>query len=134
MKVYLAAPWKYKHAASATKDILVSQGFRVVSTWTEQPNEEVLPPAELRRFAQSDWDELREADTLVLLAYTKSEGKATELGGALAWGHRIVVVADDDQVAHNVFYHLPRVTVVPSLGLAMAHLLPYVTMKEKATC
>lgn len=123
MRVYLGGPWKKKellHAAHGYVRTKLRGVGTVVSTWTEQ-EERDYTDAELTELALSDWRELMSADVLIIYPLgTKSEGKATELGGALATGKRVILVGSPTR---NIFYHLPRIERVESLAGAVRKLL-----------
>lgn len=118
MKIYLAAPWVDQAVARDAKNYLTSRGLHVVSTWTEQAD--TTNDEEMQANALSDWRELNEADTIVLLALHKSEGKATEFGGALMAGKRAIVVSRTRD--GNIFYHMPQVILQPSIEKAADYL------------
>jgi hypothetical protein len=116
-RVYLAAPWACKEAAQLAKAALQSAGLNVVSTWTEQPDEDAPGLTDKVRRAVSDWSELRSADAFVLLSLERSSGKETEMGGAVMAGKRVIVVGDEG--GNNVFYNLPEVERVDTLNEAI---------------
>lgn len=112
MRVYLAAPWAHKAEAESAHAFMRQCGLQVVSTWTTQDTD----TAASLEHAQSDYAELQRANVLVLLNLCKSDGKATEMGYALAKGYRVIVVGGREG---NIFYHLPQVEHVPTLEHAI---------------
>lgn len=129
LKLYLAAPWVRKASARVAKGYCTRRGIKVVSTWTEQPDEDqnrsdVKDPADFQRFALSDWRELCMADAVVLLfPQLSSQGKSTELGGALMAGKQVVIVGDDGTRSRNIFYHMPQIRFADTLPEAVDWLL-----------
>ena len=125
MKLYVAAPWAKKAAAVLAKRRCEARGFRVVSTWTEQPDSEDAAFAERSPvdYALSDWRELCDADALLLLfPQVVSMGKATEFGAALALSIPVIIVGDDGTKGRNIFYHLPGVEFAVSIDEALNRL------------
>lgn len=119
-RIYLAAPWVYRVEAREAKQALVNAGLSVVSGWTEREEGNGTydqDAAFLQHHAKLDADEVQAADTLVILNLTKSEGKASEMGMALAQGKRVVLVGPR---TGNIFYHLPEVEQVDTLDAAIA--------------
>ncbi len=64
-----------------------------------------------------DFEQVRDCNTLVIVNAMKSEGKACEMGMALAMGKRVILVGPRDT---NVFYDLPQVEQVASADEAIA--------------
>lgn len=120
--VYLAAPWVCKDEAGAAKQRLLDAGIEVVSGWTERENTgpEIAQPDMVEQ-ALADQSEVDAANTLVILGLAASEGKASEMGMALAQGKRIILVKADR--VGNIFYHLPCVERVDTLDDAIALLV-----------
>ena len=119
--VYIAAPWVHKQDAIEADLLLKANGVRVVSTWyyrnedvpntTQEAADDVMAEA-----ARLDIEEVESAGTLLYLNLAKSEGKATELGMALAMYKFIAVVGGKQ---NNVFLHSFRVTHVADLDEAV---------------
>lgn len=121
-RVYLAAPWAQKMEASIAKQRLIAAGLDVVSGWTERENTPAeIAPERMREQAELDRDEVNVADVLVILGLSKSEGKATEMGMALARGKRVILVKSD--CVGNIFYNLPNVQRVDTLDEAIGLVL-----------
>lgn len=110
MRVYIAAPWKHKDTADTVRKQVEAAGHDVVSRWiTFEANPAVqydYPDDIMRHEAQNDLDDLESADVVLYLNLAKSEGKATELGYALASAIPIFVVGGKQ---NNVFLHLPPI-------------------------
>jgi nucleoside 2-deoxyribosyltransferase len=116
-KVYLAAPWVNKADATDVKARLLEAGIDVVSTWTEREDSpQEVNDEEMQRQGQLDWDEVKACDTLIILNLAKSEGKASEMGGALMAGKNVILVGSR---VGNIFYHLPEVTQVETIEQAI---------------
>lgn len=115
MRVYIAGSWAQKSWLHSAHTYVRRHGapeLKVVSTWTTQPDGDYETSC-LGELAQKDWDELRSADALIYMQLgCVSEGKATELGGALMVGKRIILVGERKG---NVFLHLPIIDQVGSL-------------------
>jgi len=113
--IYLASRYGRREEMLSNARLLVSLGYRVTSRWVEGGHEmkdEASSSEELRRFADEDLNDLREAD--ILLAFTESPGDVpgrarggrwVEFGFALATGKIVVVVG----YRENVFCHLSHV-------------------------
>lgn len=115
MKIYVAAPWVHKDEADTVAEELTGKGLSVVSRWHHSEHDKNIYEAPVKVMfeeAQKDFLDILEADTLVYLNLAKSEGKATELGIALARGYDIYVVGGTQ---NNVFLHLPQVNHKESL-------------------
>lgn len=115
MKIYVAAPWDYRETARQAGQTLSEAGFRVVSTWwyrEDQGSQHYGPDA------AADLDELQKADVLIVLNLCISEGKAVELGYALAQKKMVIVVGERSRV--NIFHYLPQVVNTGTLDDALA--------------
>lgn len=109
MKIYCAGPWTYKETLKDIALAIRGLGFEVTSRWhdtTHNSNIYEAAPKVMKDEAQKDYDDLGRADTVVYMNLTKSEGKATELGIALARGYTIYAVGGKQG---NVFLHLPQI-------------------------
>lgn len=109
MKIYCAGPWIHKSDLKVIADELRHRNFTVTSRWhdtTLNSNIYEAEPRVMSEEAQKDYDDIFAADTLVYLNSAKSEGKATELGIALARGYDIFVIGGRQ---NNVFQHLPQI-------------------------
>lgn len=114
-KVYLAGPWACKTAMKAIADVLRSNQIVLTSRWHDSDYDSAVyegSPHTMETECQKDWNDINEADTLVYMNLVKSEGKATELGIALAKGLPIYVVGGKQ---NNVFLHLPWINHRDSL-------------------
>ncbi len=117
MRIYVAASWAFITHTKSVKKQFQNAGFEVVSTWTEQ--EDTADAQTLSENAQRDMDELESADAFVIFNWAKSEGKATEMGWALAAGKIVVLVGSTDG---NFFYHLPQVHQTENIAEAIEYL------------
>jgi hypothetical protein len=105
-RVYLAGSWKLIDVMGFYKRQLLDAGIEVVSGWTEREADEDSQLIRRQEAATLDYAEVQKANTLVIVNLMKSEGKACEMGMALALGHRVMLVGPRDT---NVFYDLPQV-------------------------
>ena len=117
MKIYLAAPWAEQAAARQARDLFVVRGITVTSQWLDHPD--TTDPRELERQALSDLADLELANAFVLLNLGKSEGKAFEFGFAYATDMTCIVIGRRE---HNIFYHLPDVSIVETVEKAIDRL------------
>lgn len=107
LKIYVAGPWQDRE--DVVKPIaakLVGAGYEVTSRWLEVPDVADDDPHRLeylKEQAQHDLEDVVKADALVYVNSRKSEGKATELGVAIARLMPIVVIGG---LENNVFLHL----------------------------
>lgn len=109
--IYLAAPWAHKAAARIARTALQAAGYTVTSDWIDQ-HDDTANPVDLAEQAIHDFNQVRKADILVILNLAKSEGKATELGVALASGKSVFLVGPR---TINIFYHMPTVHQVDTV-------------------
>lgn len=122
MKVYIAAPWVCRAEAGGFQDTLEAAGFEVTSHWIKGHGADSCDgfsktDDELRQEAQQDLDDLERADAFVIFNLKeKSEGKATELGYALAISKPVILVGERSR---NVFYWLPDVLQVDNIEEAI---------------
>lgn len=107
-RVYLAAPWIYKSSALIAQNAFEQAGFEVTSHWIKY-HPDTVNDGILSAQAMADLSDVRRAQIFVLLNYTKSEGKATELGFAYALERPLILVGPRDG---NIFYHLPAIVRV----------------------
>lgn len=123
--IYLAAPWVNRADASAAKKLIVAAGHTITSRWIDDhpdiPEGSPTYFADMQKQAVEDLNDVSGADTFVILNLGKSEGKATELGYALAinrWqealGPMDIFLVGDRSI--NIFYHVPEVTQVADLN------------------
>jgi hypothetical protein len=113
------------------RDGLQAQGIIVTSRWLagkHQVSDDGLSSEgskeERERFAQEDWDDLRRAD--IVIAFTEPPrstasrgGRHVELGAALAYEKRVMIVGPRE----NVFCCLPEVEVFETWQQCMTVLI-----------
>jgi nucleoside 2-deoxyribosyltransferase len=136
MKIYCAAPWIHREAASTAASKLEAAGHTITHKWWvhEGGNDGYYDDAadrevRLKGNAQDDFNGAASADVLVLLSSAKSEGKATEQGVALAKGIPIVAVGTRGEFS-NIFHYLDAYKWVGSIEEAIEELNH---MKERRT-
>ena len=114
--IYIAGPWIHKDRALLAQHQFEAAGHEVVSRWITKHtdvDDENDPKhfTELRKQAEEDLQDLAKADNFVILNTHKSEGKATELGYAIAMkevrGFLDIYLVGDTSI--NIFYHLPDI-------------------------
>lgn len=121
LKVYLAAPFEQRESMLCLKDLLVSYGIVVTSTWLTPAdgNENNMATMgskfhECRMRAVKDMEDIRQADYFIL--YKPKElhrvpttgGHHVELGFCLGIGKPIIILG----ARENVFNYLPGIQVV----------------------
>lgn len=113
MKIYVAAPWAHKNEAKDVAEFLKGEGLHVTAHWIDRPPSAYeLDPALMRSEALRDLEDIDQADAILYLNLKKSEGKATEMGYALAKGIPIYAVGG---TTGNVFLHLPSIRHLASV-------------------
>jgi len=128
IKVYIAAPWVRKAEALETQEKCEAAGLEVTSCWIKYHPEVLIgsnTPEELSMLseqAEADLADLEDADAVIYLNLQKSEGKATELGYAVALNKFIILVGDRK---NNIFLHLPEVIKVDTIEEAITFLQRY---------
>jgi nucleoside 2-deoxyribosyltransferase len=120
MKIYVAGPWKHRDKARIAADQLTLAGHTVISRWLRE-HEDSIHHVALQREAMHDVQDLEQCSAVVYLNIEKSEGKATELGMALALGKLVILVGERE---NNVFLHLPQIQRVDTVQEAIK-LLPH---------
>ena len=130
VKVYIAAPWESKEAAKAARAKFIEAGFIVTSRWLDVEIAPNATEAELiiqkQEEAQHDVQDVFDADSLVLLNISKSEGKAVEMGLAIAWKRPVIIVGEPT----NIFHHLP-IPKVKDVDAAISQLQEWMAIYEK---
>ena len=124
-RIYVAGPWLHRAEASDIAATLTANGYDVTMDWWnyELGEQEAEDKAAFRRMcAEKDACGVRTADAVVLLNSTKSEGKATEQGIAIALGIPIIAIGKLGELSHNVFHYLPQYHWVNDLYEAVAKL------------
>ncbi len=117
LRVYIAAPWAFRHAAAAMGIRCEEAGLTVARAWWDED-----PTVDLATAAQADWDALASADGLIVLQYGVSEGKAVEQGLALLLlppTNPILVVSPVGERG-SIFQMLPRFRLVQTEDEAIA--------------
>lgn len=129
MNIYLAAPWRDKEVAREAGRKLISAGHTITEPWWDHTDVNGLDEFadELRRQAYADLRGVGGADVFVLLNTGKSEGKAVELGYALACKEAtgfpdILLVGKRGEHSSNVFHFLDEVNLFPSVEAVIDYL------------
>ena len=114
-RIYLAAQYHQKAVIAIYKSELESLGYRVTSTWTDEPQDANVSLKDvddelLAEYAARDIMEIDDADLLVLFTVdpdelTRRGGRHAEFGYALGRGKQLVVVGPRE----NIFHHLETV-------------------------
>ena len=108
MKVYFCATTSMAEQLNAYALALEARGHTITSLWHRMEHSKVLelsdPTIEYR--ALMDLDDLVHADTVV--AFTGSEtnhgGRHFELGYAKAWGKRIYLIGEIENIFHTLVH------------------------------
>lgn len=126
LRLYIAAPWIHKDAARAVREEFVAAGFEITSRWLDFEGGGYDASNEtLAEEAAKDIQDILNSQGMVVLQYSKSEGKAFEQGLFLAAtqftgvNNKMVLVAPDGKRG-NVFQYLDDAyTLVPDVAAAI---------------
>jgi nucleoside 2-deoxyribosyltransferase len=124
--IYVAAPWICKADAQNFATQLEQAGHDITERWWEHrevasyPGRSLDDLAELRKQAERDLAGIDDADLVIVLQLTKSEGKAAETGYALAQEKPILVVSPNGEYG-NLFHTMEGVTMVRTTKEALAY-------------
>lgn len=125
-RIYLAARFQRQHEMQEYRTQLLAAGHIVMSTWidgeaaldTMKPE---LHEVYLPIWAKQDRNDLRDSDVLIAFTELPSTdgscrgGRHVELGMALAWGTRCIIVGPRE----NVFCWLPGITCCTNFEQAL---------------
>ena len=119
MNYYLPGRYERREELKGYADELQSLGHTITSRWLNgthvltvdrkyHPDDGV--PLEMATFAQEDYEDIKAAGALILFSEPpdtagKRGGRHVEFGMALAWGKRLVIIGQRE----NVFHCLPQV-------------------------
>ena len=124
MTFYCAGPWKEQEFVKGVAGKLREAGYIVNSRWLEtssEPPEGVTMADYLHEQAVRDLEDVFAADALIYVnPGTLSEGKATELGIAIATLKPIIIVGENGRKG-NVFLNL-NIPAYPTIEEAIAWL------------
>lgn len=125
-RIYLAGPWVRRADVREARNVFQQSGIAVGSRWIDfdAEGQDEHNASTQQREALNDWEDIHAADALVLLNLEKSEGKAVETGMALVRGIPVIVIGQRS----NVFHYLPQVTIVETIGDAIAKLQDGITV------
>jgi len=120
MKVYVATSFTEAPLAKTVMEALEIDGHHITHNWTNE-NASGLQGDELTKYltrcALADVDGVERCDVLLLLNNPKCRGAYTELGMAIALKKQVIVVWN--LVSPNIFFQVPGVSAVDSVGEAM---------------
>lgn len=108
MTIYTAGPFKDREYVRGVRAKLQAAGFTVKADWLdiEATSDEAVTEEYLQKMARLDYQQCEDADVLVYCnTGTLSEGKATELGIALARSKPIIILGYGGR-KNNVFLNL----------------------------
>src|SRR5277367_3461579 len=115
MRIYLASRFSRQREMRAIRDRIVAMGHEVNSRWLEEEYESSghgssqAPPEHHEKWAKYNYQDVLLCDTMVNFTEPPNScgrgGRHVELGLALAWGKRLIVVGHRE----NVFHNLPQV-------------------------
>jgi len=121
MKIYLAAKYARKDEIQLVATLLEQLGHKITATWFGEKYKPGVQMKQLRhdthvKIAGRDLKEIAKADALVFFAEDQNNqpprgGRHVEFGYALGLGKKVYVVGERE----NIFHHLPRVTMVPTV-------------------
>jgi hypothetical protein len=111
MRLYLASAYERGPEMRVCRDVLIMLGHEVTSRWIDQEQglegagapELADGPGAYERFALKDIADLRAAETVVSFTGAGVRGgRHVELGLAIAYGKRLVVVGPREHVFHSL--------------------------------
>ena len=120
-RVYLAGPWLARPLMPAASALFEAAGYQIVTRWWEHADA-AGSGEELVRQAAADLSGVWNTDAFVLLHYVLSEGKACELGYAIALDKPIIVVTFNYEGVPNLFHFHPSVRRVSTITDAITQL------------
>ncbi len=107
MRIYLAARYREHPLMREWKKILEADGHEVTSRWINGSHElkDARDDGQRRTFAMEDIADINVAHVVILLSDGGSGdgargGRHVEFGLALAWGKRIILVGQPENVFH----------------------------------
>ena len=116
MKLYLAGPYGDRLRLKEKADQLSALGFKITSRWVHGDHDLGRSITDFRKYAEEDWQDIIDADALVLFIpqqperkflepYSTTGGHHVELGIALATGKEVLLIGQPA----NIFHLLPRI-------------------------
>jgi hypothetical protein len=128
MIIYLAAAYERADEMRGVRDALEASGHLVTSRWINHHDGEVpaaigsdalnASPEAHYRYALTDLEDLREADTMISFTGGGRGGRHAEFGAALILGKRLILVGQRE----HVFHTLPQVEHYPDWARLMLSL------------
>lgn len=119
MNIYLAAPWICRHEMPAIAAQFEAAGHTITERWWEiEGAADYTDPKLFALFedrAVADFMGVVNADAVVVLNLAKSEGKAVEMGVAIALFKPIILVG----APSNIFHFMPSVYPVKDVRAAL---------------
>ena len=95
-RLFIAGPWADREQVQVVGRTLTEAGYIITSRWlsehTDIPDDTPDREELLLKQAMDDIEDVANADGFVYCNFRMSEGKATELGLALAWGKPILLI------------------------------------------
>lgn len=119
--IYIAARYSRRREAVKLAKQLESRGHTVTARWLEGDHRLPREADENRasrwsKLATDDFEDVEGCDVLIFLSEPKDGsstrgGRHVEVGLALAWGRRVIIVGRRE----NIFHWLPQVEVVSEI-------------------
>ena len=121
MKIYIAAPWKFRAEMPFIAGKFEQIGCEITRKWWEAEDtpEHERSIETLREQAEQDVLGVTDANLVVVINSAKSEGKALEQGVAVAQRKPIIIVGKRGEFSQNVFHYLKLYKWVESLDQAL---------------
>lgn len=132
MVIYLASSWSNRSVMPVRALEFIRAGHTIAEEWWYHPDA-MTDRATLREEAHADLAAIQRSSALVLLHYGLSDGKATELGYAMALGKPCLVVFLAGNRTDNVFYYSDQVVLFHSVRQAVAFLETLESQKVQTT-
>lgn len=116
MKFYLAGDYELRETLAELADQLEQVGHEITSRWVRESVADPLTPADSRRIALADLDDLSAAEAMVLVNGPSTRGgKHAELGAALAMDMPVFLIGPRSNIFHH---HLLVTQVWPTADVA----------------
>lgn len=126
MKIYLAGPWIHRDVMETIATKLESLGATITHRWwNTETDGRTLTDRDHAYHAWLDENGVMEADAVLVINSTSSEGKAVEQGIALGLGIPIFIVGTRGEHSKNIFHYLSRYVWCPTIEEGIAAIIKH---------
>lgn len=123
MKIYVAAKFEEAPRVQKLYKILRERGHEITHDWTTEDASK-YSGADLAAYkaecAYNDYLGVKHCDLCLVLNHDKLYGGAAEMGMAIAWNKKIVVVGES--IRENIFFHLKNMIKPKSTEAALEYI------------